>query len=168
MKKACIFLLVILIGGTGLIHASAVADAAKRERARRAALHIDSKKVKVFTNADIENLKSTLAFSYTAQPSDVEETPAPEQAVQPETQQQNNEEREALKQEREEMMHKAEEAQATINQGGGYFTRNIGNQYQALREARQRIQEIDKKLSQNQNNQGEPGEQETTEEQPPQ
>lgn len=152
MKKTCIFLLVILIGGVNLLHASAVADAAKRERARRAALHIDSKKVKVFTNADIENLKSNLAFSYTTQPSEEEEAPAPEQAAQSQDDQQKNEEREALKQEREELQRRAQEARTTINQGGGYFTRNIGNQYQTMREANQRIHEIDEKLSKSENN----------------
>jgi len=146
MKKLGIFLVLILFGSLQFVHASALAEAAKKERARRAALHVDSKKVKVFTNADIENLKSTLAYSYTSGSSDVEETTATEPAAEPQKRQENSEEREALKQEREDLQQKAQEAQATINQGGGYFTRNIGNQYQAIREANQRIHEIDEQL----------------------
>jgi gamma-glutamylcysteine synthetase len=148
MKKLGI-LFIMIFTGVHILHASALTDAANREKARRAALHADIKKVKVFTNADIENLKSTLAFSAPSQPAEPEETIAPSPAVEQPKKEENNEEKEALKQEREELQRRAQEAQATINQGGGYFTRNIGNQYQTIRESNQRIREIDEKLKKN-------------------
>jgi gamma-glutamylcysteine synthetase len=144
MKKLWILFLVILFGGVSVLQASALTDAANREKARRAALHLDGRKVKVFTNADIENLKSPISYS-TNVSTEIEEPTAPEQTAQAQNEQ-DNQKRDELKQEREQLQEKAQEAQKTIDQGGGYFTVNIGNQYREMREARQRINEIDDQL----------------------
>ena len=155
----------ILLSGMLLItsipgYASDVAEAAKKEKARREAIRKEGKPSKTFTNQDVADLKSTLAFeSSTPAEETAEQTPSTEittiPAVDPnlgepvaqEQPQENNEEAERLREEREALEQQARDAQETINQGGGYHTRNIGSQYKAKREAEARIRQIDDELA---------------------
>ena len=163
MKNFGILLIVLLF--SGIATASEVAEVAKKERERREATQQQRKPARVFTNQDIQNLKSSLAFE--ANQTDAIETPPVEQqqittlpaadpnagqtpppAPQEQTQvdEERQQEMEQLKQEREELEQRAKDAQQTINQGGGYHTRNIGSQFKTKREAEARIREIDQEL----------------------
>jgi len=153
MKKLGMLNLIVLLGWVCCAQASALADLANREKARREALHREGKIAKTFTNADIVNLKSVLAMEVRDESGEIMEWIPPKEEAAP--QQQSNEETEKLKQEREEFEQKAENAQQAINQGGGYYTRNIGNQYREKREAEQRMHEIDDKLNKAGNNESE-------------
>ncbi|MCI0413469.1 hypothetical protein L0222_11820 [bacterium] len=157
MKKLAAFALITLFAAVMIAEATEVADVAKKERARREAIQKQGKTAKVFTNQDIANLKSTLAFEARTEPEGVKETTLPgidtsagDDVAQPKKkeppQQQANEEIEKLREEREALEQQAKDAQQTINQGGGFFTRNLGNQYKQKREAESRIREIDQKL----------------------
>jgi hypothetical protein len=127
---------------------------AKKEKERREALRKEGKIAKVFTNQDIANLKSTLAFEVTRGPepegeeADTEgsDSTLPPVTAQVDEQAQADEEEERLRAEREALEQQARDAQETINRGGGYHTRNIGSQYKAKREAESRIREIDDEL----------------------
>jgi hypothetical protein len=167
MRKLAVLFFIVLLGCVFSLQASEVADVAKKEKARRDALHHEGKTAQTFTNADVGNIKSQLSFEVKSEP-----TPAPadkddltqateatnaaakelgqkvenEQANE-QAKEQANEEKQQLTQERDELEQKAKDAQETINQGGGYFTRNIGNQFQQKREAEERIREIDGELS---------------------
>jgi hypothetical protein len=154
--KPALFVLITVFAVVMIADATEVADVAKKERERREAIQKQGKPAKVFTNQDIVNLKSTLGFEVTAQPEEpeVKTLPGidtslgdePVKAKKEEPAQQRNEEEEKLKEERAALEQQAKDAQQTIDQGGGYHTRNIGTQYKLKREAESRIREIDDKL----------------------
>jgi hypothetical protein len=158
MKKIAFFALITMLAVAWFAQATEVADVAKKERERREAIQKQGKQSKVFTNQDIANIKSTLGFEVTAEPEQPQEKTLPgidtslgdepEKAKKepPPQQQQVNEETEKLKEERATLEQQAKDAQQTINQGGGYHTHNIGNQYKLKREAEARIREIDQEL----------------------
>ena len=147
MKKLALVCFILLFTCVMTAQASALADLAKKEKARRAALHHEGKEPKVFTNADVANLKSELSFEVRNESGEIQDWFAPKEAVQQTENEQSNEEANQLKQERAELEQKAKNAQETINSGGGYYTRNIGNQYKEKRDAEQRMREIDSKLA---------------------
>ena len=160
MRKTAILFLALLLTAAFSVSATDVVEAAKKERARREALKKEGRASKTFTNQDISELKSTLAFESTtpaepteaAQPSSQITTipavePAPEPAVAEDRQNENDEEVQKLKDEREALEQQARDADQTIQQGGGYHTRNIGSQFKAKREAEARIREIDDELA---------------------
>jgi hypothetical protein len=169
MNKLAIFASLLLLSFAVTATGSEVAEAAKKERERRQALEKQKTPAKVFTNQDISSLKSSLAFE-ASQTEAVEQAetqtgtttipgppPEPVPAQEPEVSAEEEEraaENERLKEERERLEQQARDAQQTINQGGGYHTRNIGNQYKAKREAEDRIREIDEKLKENQPEEG--------------
>ena len=154
--KLALFVLIMVFVVVMIADATEVADVAKKERARREAIQKQGKPAKVFTNQDIANLKSTLGFEVTTQPEELEVKTLPGidtslgdepvKAKKAEPKPQRNEEEEKLKEERAALEQQAKDAQQTIDQGGGYHTRNIGNQYKLKREAESRIREIDEKL----------------------
>lgn len=158
MKKIAFFAFITMLAVAWLAQATEVADVAKKERERREAIQKQGKPAKVFTNQDIANIKSTLGFEVTAEPEQPQvktlpgidtslgDEPATAKKEPPPEQQQVNEEEEKLKEERATLEQQAKDAQQTINQGGGYHTRNIGTQYKLKREAESRIREIDQKL----------------------
>ena len=154
MKKLALIALGTLLAFAATVSASEVAEAAKKERARRASIQKERKSGKVFTNQDVADLKSTLAFESkpaaeseeTAQPADETTPPPPVEQAEDQRNREREEEIEKLKQEREQLEQQAKQAQDTIDQGGGYHTRNMGNQYKTKREAESRIREIDQKL----------------------
>jgi hypothetical protein len=156
MKKLALFAFMAVFVVAMIAEATEVVEVAKKEKARREAIQKQGKPAKVFTNQDIGNLKATLGFEVRTEPEQIKDTTLPRidtsagEVEQPKPaqpkQEQNNEEVEKLKQEREAMEQQAKDAQQTINQGGGYHTRNIGTQYKLKREAETRIREIDKEL----------------------
>jgi hypothetical protein len=170
MNKLAIFASLALFSFAFSASGSEVAEAAKKERERRQAVEKQRRPAKVFTNQDVSNLKSSLAFE-ASQPEAVEPAesqsgittipgppPEPVPAQQPEVSAEEEEraaENERLKEERERLEQQARDAQQTINQGGGYHTRNIGSQYKAKREAETRIREIDQKLKESETEEGE-------------
>jgi hypothetical protein len=158
MQRYVLIGLLIIFSLAITVQASEVAEAAKKEKARRQALQQSKQPAKVFTNQDIANLKSTLAFESTQPAKEQEQSDetktlpaannteiAPTEEQQPANEQ--NEETERLKEEREDLERQAQDAQNVINQGGGYHTRNIGNQFKSKREAESRIREIDQELA---------------------
>ncbi len=159
MKKLAIFVSITLFAIGMMVEATEVADAAKKERARREAIQKQGKPARVFTNQDVANLKSTLGMEVRVEPEPegIKEKTLPgidtslgdevERPKKPEPpKQQVNEEAEKLKEERAALEQQAKDAQQTINQGGGFHTRNIGTQYKLKREAEDRIRKIDEKL----------------------
>jgi hypothetical protein len=157
MKKIALFAFITLLAVAWTAQSTEVADVAKKERERREAIQKQGKPAKVFTNQDIANLKATLGFEVNAEePEQPKETTLPGidtslgdepvKAKKEEKPPERNEEAEKLKEERAALEQQAKDAQQTINQGGGYHTRNIGNQYKQKREAESRIREIDQKL----------------------
>jgi len=156
MKKLAFFAFITLFAVAIIAEATEVADVAKKERARREAIQKQGKPAKVFTNQDVANLKATLGFEVSVEPEQVKEKTLPgidtslgdepEKPKQEAQQEQANEEAEKLKEERQALEQQAKDAQQTINQGGGFHTRNIGTQYKLKREAETRIREIDEKL----------------------
>jgi len=161
MRKLAVLCVIVLFGCVFSLQASEVADVAKKERARRDALTHQGKTTKAFTNADVANIKSQLSFEVKSEPvpadkddlaqaTEATNAAAKELGQKVENEQANQqaeEQKQQLTQERNELEQKAKDAQETINQGGGYFTRNIGNQFQQKREAEEKIREIDGKLS---------------------
>lgn len=158
MKRLAFFVFITLAIGI-IVEATEVADAAKKERARREAIQKQGKPAKVLTNQDVANLKATLGMEVRVEqePEGVKEKTLPgidtslgdevQKPKKPEPPKQEvNEEAEKLKEERQTLEQQAKDAQQTINQGGGFHTRNIGNQYKLKREAESRIREIDDKL----------------------
>jgi hypothetical protein len=158
MKKLAIIAFVVgLLSLTSAAICSELAEAAKKERARRETVQKQRKPARVFTNQDVANLKSTLAFEASqteavepAEQQQITTLPATDPALgQPEPTPEETartEEEERLREERETLEQQARDAQQTINQGGGYHTRNIGNQFKTKREAESRIREIDEEL----------------------
>jgi hypothetical protein len=169
MNKLAIFAFIASTSLALTAAGSEVAEVAKKEKARRQAVETQRNPARVFTNQDIINLKSSLAFeaSQTEAVAPAESTgattiattPAPEPEAtnlppvprqEPSAEQREREEQaQRLKEEREALEQQARDAQQTINQGGGYHTRNIGNQFKAKREAESRIREIDQELKKN-------------------
>ncbi len=155
MKKQALFVFLVLLAFAATTVASEVAEVAKKERARRQAFEKEGKMSKTFTNQDIANLKSTLAFEVSQpepeEPREITTLPAADRPAETTEQAPRDEEREQelqqLKEEREALEQQARDAQQTINQGGGYHTRNLGNQYKTKREAESRIREIDEKMT---------------------
>ena len=163
MKKLAVLGFLVLFGFAFSLQASEVADAAKKEKARRNAIEKQRNPAKTFTNADVANIKSQLSYEVKteeASTSDIDSrleslteatnTAARELGQKVEREQESAQAQE-LKEEREELEQTAKDAQETINEGGGYFTRNIGNQFKDKREAEEKIREIDKKLSEEKN-----------------
>jgi hypothetical protein len=156
MKKLALFAFITIFAVAIIAQATEVVEVAKKEKARREAIQKQGKPAKVFTNQDISNLKATLGFEVLTEPEQIKDTTLPGidtfagEVEQPKRtqppQQQKNEEVEKLIQEREALEQQAKDAQQTIDQGGGYHTRNIGTQYKLKREAETRIREIDKEL----------------------
>jgi anthranilate/para-aminobenzoate synthase component I len=162
MRKLAVLFFIVLLGCVFSLQASEVAEVAKKEKARRNALNHEGKTAaKTFTNADVVNIKSQLSFEVKSEPAatnkddfaqaqEATNAAAKELGQKVENEQANQqaeEQKQQLTQERNEYEQKAKDAQETINQGGGYFTRNIGNQFQQKREAEEKIREIDGKLS---------------------
>ena len=165
MNKLAIFGVAAFLSCTLTATGSEVAEAAKKEKVRRAAVEKQRKPAQVFTNQDVAGLKSSLAFEVsqpetieTAQPPQITTVPGPPDIAPPPPVQkagasaddrEREEETKRLKEEREALEQQAKDAQQTINQGGGYHTRNIGTQYKAKREAETRIRQIDQELEKN-------------------
>src|SRR5687768_8444247 len=62
MNKIAILMTAVLLTVAYNASASEVAEAAKKEKARREAIRKEGKPSKTFTNQDVSDLKSTLAF----------------------------------------------------------------------------------------------------------
>ena len=159
MNKLAIFCFAAFLSCSLTAAGSEVAEVAKKEKARRDSVEKQRKPARVFTNQDIANLKSSLAFESSqiesvepAEPPQTTTVPAPDvappvrQAEVSADQRAREEETRRLKEEREALEQQARDAQQTINQGGGYHTRNIGNQFKAKREAETRMRQIDQEL----------------------
>lgn len=162
----CMFALMVVSSAENL------GDLSKKEKARRDAIAKKGKKPKVFTNADIENLKAQLALqessgtpeeNTTTEPSEttepqptevpeqMEEIPAPEPVV--EEPQQNDsskpskeEQIKALKEQKEQLEQEAENARKTIGAGGYYHSRDVGGQSEKISEAEEKLEDVNKKI----------------------
>ena len=127
---------------------------AKKEKERREALAKQGKITKSFTNADIPNLKATLAIESTSPPPEPTETetaakpaaeaPATEAAR---AEEEDNEAKiEDLKAEKEELEQQAKEARENVGRGGVFFTPNVGSQFEEARKADEQAEEKDKEI----------------------
>jgi hypothetical protein len=170
---ALVFCLIFL--GVAVATAEDLGALAKKEKERREALAKEGKKSKTFTNADIQDLKATLAIESNkpdqtsgtgrsdATRSDSAETrtrqgdqakrPSDEgqagdgQNVSPE---QAAAERDAqiqdLKQQKEDLENQAAESRGNVDKGGTYFTPELGTQYQKARQAEEEAAKVDDQI----------------------
>lgn len=144
--------LLISISPTG---ASDLAEAAKKEKARREALKKEGKEATVLTNADVANIKSNLGIEVTESAKPAEEPPdylAPyaedSQAEEPSAEEKNakiDKDIKSRKEEIDEINQEIEERRANINEAGTQSA-NIGSQYRSMRESEELIQELEKDI----------------------
>lgn len=186
MKKTILTLFVLLLGCSLVAWGGEnLGELAKKEKARRKAIEKEGKQSKTFTNADIADLKATLAIEVTEEPEAEGETQAeegisepttsesPEESTAPvdetyetteeagtsndEVSQEDQEKIQSLKDEKAALEEEINQSRETLDTGGP-MVRNIGSQMRQSREAEDRISEIDKEVKKLE--EGEEGEEE--------
>lgn len=128
-----------------------VVEVAKKEKLRRETLAREGKKSRTFTNEDIANLKSSLAMESTpASDAGEADTIVSRQQARPADQAQNREREEKIKRykvEIEKVRKEIEEDRQSAGAGGIYHSRNIGTQYQTLRESEELLKGLEEDLA---------------------
>lgn len=160
MKKWILFLFILLLGFVFTAAAENLGEVAKKEKARREELAKSGKKVTTFTNADVDNLKSTATYEFSGESPDSGETtsqgetgeqPPAQEIVTSGTETSGTSdvdiEIEELNRQKEQAEQEEEAARETIGQGGLFHTHNAGNQYQTAREAEKKAEEADQKAA---------------------
>ena len=161
MKKLISIFSLIFLGFAFVTAAEDLGALSKKEKERREAVAKEGKQAKTYTNADIQNLKATLAIEITTTGQTTESTPTNKAtAAEPETTTDNDAEIEKLKQEKEQLEQQAKESRENVGRGGVFFTPNIGSQYQQAREAEDKAAKIDEKINKLQKEKEEAGAQE--------
>ena len=155
MRKGCV-MKKLLIGSFVLLFASALcaddlAEAAKREKARREALKKQGKKATVLTNEDVKDIKSTLAIESNTPVEDSstsEGTPTgePGAAVQGAIDN-SNAELEDLKRQKEELAGQLKRTSDSIDESGARSS-NLGQQYREKRLKEEELRKIEQKIEQ--------------------
>ncbi len=179
MKRITLLVLLFSFSFVFAVMSEDLGELAKKEKQRREALDKSGKKAKVFTNEDVDNLKSDIAVqstppegetadtatedsSYTPPVEGAEYVPDPEpqkEASDPNVDRQR--EIRELEEQREELERTIQEAQETVGSGGLYHTRNTGDQYKTAREAEDKLDKIDRELEEKKSKQREPQQAET-------
>lgn len=153
MKKWILFSFVLLLGFVFVAAAGDLGEAAKKEKARREELAKSGKKVTTFTNADVENLKSTATYEFSSETPESGETASeggtadqttPEEAAAP-SGSDIDQQIQDLKSQKEQAEQEEKAARETIGQGGLFHSHNAGNQYQTARESEKKAEDADQK-----------------------
>ena len=179
MKRITLLVLLFSFSFVFAVMSEDLGELAKKEKERREALDKTGKKAKVFTNEDIDNLKSDIAVQATPPEGEAENTPAedstytpPQEGAEyvpdPEPQKEPGDpvadrqrEIRELEEQREELERTIDEARDTVGSGGLYHTRNTGDQYKTAREAESKLEKIDRQIEEKKSKQRDPQQAET-------
>ena len=148
MKYLFYFVVAFVLVSVG--SASDLAEVSKKEKSRREALAKQGVKSKVLTNADVSNLKSTLAMESTGSQEIVAETPVPSDDLPPDEvgKQEEEEKAEKYREEIEKTKQELAERRKQAEAGGPYRSRNIGSQYRSIREDEELLEGLEEDLEQ--------------------
>jgi hypothetical protein len=162
MKYVATICVLMFAAASFCFAAEDLGELAKKEKERREALAKQGKKGKTFTNADVKDLKATLAIEVTqtqtapaetetsttsdaststssqTAPAPAAKTPVEQSATNPQIQQ--------LQQQKTDLEAQIKQNRQRINDAGLLHSRGAGNLYKEIREAEARLQEIDKQI----------------------
>jgi hypothetical protein len=170
MKRMTLLVLLFSFSFAFAVLSEDLGELAKKEKARRESIDKSGKKAKVFTNQDVENLKSELAIAstegentatedttYTPPQEGAEYVPDPEpQPPKSDPAAEQQKRARELEQQKEELEQQAKEARDTVGAGGLYHSRNTGDQYKKAREAEEKQEKVDQQLEKSRTQQATP------------
>jgi hypothetical protein len=183
MKRITLLVLLFSFSFVFAVVSDDLGELSKKEKARREALDKSGKKAKVFTNDDIDKLKSDVAMeSKPAEGEGTESAPAEGQpdysqneyqynppvegqdyVPDPEPEQpatdplvERNKKLRDLEDQRDELEKKAKDARDNVGAGGLWHSRNTGDQYKAAREAEEKQEKIDQQIDSTKKRQEDP------------